>query len=95
MIIPGFVSFVTPVVVLIWLPGAVSAWTGWANVVCGAVGLCVTVGLEIPRHGRLAKGGKNAQLITELVAGNWPRTIAISVSAALTLWMVIQAFGAV
>jgi hypothetical protein len=29
-----------------------------ANVVCGLIGLFVTVGLEIPRHARLEKGGR-------------------------------------
>jgi hypothetical protein len=94
VIIPGFLSFLTPVAVLIWLPQGVSVWSGWANIVCGAVGLCVTVGLEIPRHGRLETGGKNDRIIAELIAYNWPRTLSITVSAVLTLGMVVQAFGA-
>jgi hypothetical protein len=94
VIIPGFLSFLTPVAVLIWLPGTVSVWMGWVNVVCGAVGLYVTVVLEIPRHGRLENGGKNERIIAELTSYNWPRTLSITVSAGLTLWMVIQAFMA-
>jgi hypothetical protein len=53
----------------------------------GIVGLLVTVLLEIPRHGRLEKTGKNAATIAELVTYNWPRTLSITAQAAVTIMM--------
>ena len=64
-----------------------------AHVACGLVGLGVTVALEIPRHARLEKGGKSEAVIRELVLYNWPRTLAITGSAFLTLWMLTAAFS--
>jgi hypothetical protein len=92
VIIPGFLSMFAPIAVLIWLPENVPVWMAWANVLCGAMTLYITVGLEIPRHNLLEKHGKNDQIIAELIAYNWPRTLSITVSAGLTLWMVVQAF---
>jgi hypothetical protein len=63
------------------------------NVACGIVGLFVTVALEIPRHARLEKGGKQEVVIRELIRYNWPRTLAITASALLTLWMLTVAFS--
>jgi hypothetical protein len=94
VILPGFLCMFTPLAVLIWLPASIPVWMAWANVVCGVVTLYITVGLEIPRHGRLEKGGKNDQTIAELIAYNWPRTLSISGSAILTIAMVLQAFTA-
>lgn len=48
--------------------------------------------LEIPRHARLEKGGKQEAVIRELVRYNWPRTLAITGSAFLTLLMLAAAF---
>jgi hypothetical protein len=93
VILPGFLSMFTPVLVLVLLPASVPVWMAWANVVCGAVILYVTVGLEIPRHGRLKKGGKNDRIIAELVAYNWPRTLSIVGSAIITVAMVLKAFA--
>lgn len=91
VIIPGFLSFVLPVLVLWFLPASVPVLLAIANVAMGIVGLLVTVGLEIPRHNKLDHG-KDERLIRELIAYNWPRTASITVSAALTLAMSSYAF---
>jgi hypothetical protein len=92
VIVPGFLSFFMPMAVYAALPDSVPVWMALANVAMGLVGLAVTVLLEIPRHNRLERGGKDDRLIGELIAYNWPRTASITVSAALTLGMVVLAF---
>lgn len=92
VIIPGFLSFFLPLAVVAVLPDSVPFWMALLNVGMGLVGLAVTVGLEIPRHNQLERGGKNEKLIAELIAYNWPRTASITVSAALMMAMVVWAF---
>lgn len=92
VIIPGFASFLLPVALAFFGP-AVPGWMSAANIATGIVGLLVTVLLEIPRHNRLEKGGKNAISIAELVRFNWPRTLSISAQAIITLAMLIHVFG--
>lgn len=60
----------------------------------GIVGFLVTVGLEIPRHGKLQQA-RNPRIIEELIRYNWPRTLSISASAVLTLAMLLYAFAPV
>jgi hypothetical protein len=93
VIVPGFLCMFVPIAVLIWLPDSVSVWLAWTNLACGAVTFLVTVGLEIPRHGLLKNGGKNDQIIADLITFNWPRTVSITGSAILTVAMAGQAFA--
>jgi hypothetical protein len=92
VIIPGFASFLLPVALALWGP-AVPLWMSAGNIAAGIVGLLVTVLLEIPRHGRLEKGGKNDATIAELIRYNWPRTLSISAQAVITLLMLRHVFA--
>lgn len=94
VILPGFASFLLPVVLVFIRPAAVPLGLAVANALCGIVGLLVTVALEIPRHERLEQGGKQDGVIQELITYNWPRTLSISCSALLSLAMVFIAFAA-
>src|ERR671916_1634110 len=78
VILPGFASFLLPIGLVFFAPDSVPPWMLLANVACGIVGLLVTVLLEIPRHARLEKGGKQDAVIRELILYNWPRTLAIT-----------------
>jgi hypothetical protein len=93
VVIPGFASFLLPIVLVFFRPDSVSLWIALANAACGLVGLFVTVALEIPRHVRLEKGGKQEAVIRELIRYNWPRTLSITGSALLTLLMLTAAFS--
>ena len=53
----------------------------------------VTMALEIPRHARLEKGGKQEAVIRELIRYNWPRPLSITGLAIVTLMMVTAAFS--
>jgi hypothetical protein len=92
VIIPGFASFLLPIMIALYGP-SVPAWMTATNIAAGIVGLLVTVLLEIPRHARLEKGGKNVVTIAELVRYNWPRTASISVQALVALLMLYHVFG--
>jgi hypothetical protein len=93
VIVPGFTSFLLSIVLVFLRPDSVPLSLALANAACGLVGLFVTVALEIPRHARLEKGGKQEVVIRELVLYNWPRTLAITGSALLTLLMLNAAFA--
>ena len=93
VILPGFASFILPIGLVFFGPTSVSLWMYLANVVCGLIGLLVTVALEIPRHARLENGGKQEAVIRELILYNWPRTLSITGSALLTILMLASAFS--
>ena len=93
VIVPGFASFLLTIPLVFIAPDSVPSWTLLANLACGGVGLIVTVGLEIPRHARLENGGKQVEVIRELVRYNWPRTLSVTGSALLTVLMLLSAFG--
>src|SRR5918992_620907 len=73
VIVPGFASFLLPIALVFLRPDPVPLWMVLANVAFGLAGLLVTVGLEVPRHARLEKGGKQEAVIRELILYNWPR----------------------
>ncbi len=90
VIVPGFASFVLPVPLAIFGP-ALPAWMHAANIGLGLVGLVVTVALEIPRHDRLERDGKDDAVIAELIRYNWPRTLSITLQAGVTAAMLAHA----
>ncbi|PSN15625.1 hypothetical protein C7293_06510 [filamentous cyanobacterium CCT1] len=93
VIIPGFSCFLVPIVIMFLRPESVPLGLALANAACGMLGLWVTVALEIPRHARLERGGKQLEVIQELIRYNWPRTLGITGSAFLTLMMLTLAFS--
>jgi hypothetical protein len=94
VIVPGFASFLLPLRLAFLGRDSVPTWLYVANAACALVGLLVTVAQEIPRHVRLEKGGRQPEVIRELVRFNWPRTLSITGSAVLlTVAMLIAAFG--
>ena len=95
VIVPGFACFLLPIALVFLRPDSVPLSLALANAAWGVMGLFVTVALEIPRHARLEKWGKQEAVIRELVRYNWPRTLAITGSALLTLLMLVVAFSPV
>lgn len=91
VILPGFASFFVPIALLFLRPESVPRSLALVNVGCGLLALYVTVALEIPRHTKLENGGKQENVIQELILYNWPRTLAITGSACCTLAMLTLA----
>ena len=91
--VPGFASFLLPIALVVMRPESVPLGLALANAGCGLLGLVVTVALEIPRHDRLERGGKQEIVIQELICYNWPRTFGVTGSAALMLMMLLLAFS--
>jgi len=92
VIVPGFASFLLPVPLALYGP-VVPFWMSAANIAAGIVGLLVTILLEIPRHSRLEKNGKDEAVIAELIRYNWPRTLSITSQAVITFLMLRHVFG--
>jgi hypothetical protein len=93
VIFPGFANFLLPIALIFCRPQSVPLAIAVADAACGLLSLVVTVALEIPRHDRLEKDGKQDKVIRELIRYNWPRTFGIMGSAVLTLIMLMQAFS--
>ncbi len=93
VIIPGFASFLLPIALAFYGP-SVPTWMTATNIAAGMIGLLVTVLLEIPRHARLEKAGKNDDVIAELIRYNWPRTLSISAQSVIAVLMLRHIFEA-
>lgn len=93
VIVPGFTSFLFPLVLPFIGPAAIPTWLHWSNIAAGIIGLAVTVFLEIPRHGRLEQQGKDFRVIGELIRYNWPRTASITAQAIITMLMLTYIIG--
>jgi hypothetical protein len=94
VIVPGFASFVLPQLLVFALPAGVPMWMAIANAACGVIGLLVTVCLEIPRHARLEREGRQEAVIRQLIDFNWPRTLSVSGCAVLSVLMLLSAWPA-
>lgn len=80
----------------LWLmfdrPDQIPWQLAWAGGVCVAVALLCTVMLSVPRHARMAEN-PDASVGAELVATNWPRTIAWTVHGlvgCVMLWRMLR-----
>lgn len=92
VIVPGFASFLMPVPLALFGPSQ-PGWMHAANIGLGLAGLLITVVLEIPRHARLEKHGKDAVVLAELIRYNWPRTACITLQAGVTVAMLGRALA--
>lgn len=95
VILPGFASFLLPIALIFLRPESVPLWLALANTACCLLSLYVTVALEIPRHHRLKNGGKQEDVIQELILYNWSRTLGVTGSACLSIAMLTLAFAPV
>jgi hypothetical protein len=94
VIVPGFASVLLPVALALFGP-AIPTWMNAANIAAGLVSLLVTVLLESPRHARLEANSRDEVTIAKLIRFNWPRTLAITAQATVTMAMLFSVFGAI
>lgn len=92
VIIPGFLFFLAPFVLLFFRPPSITLWMAVLSAVLGGLALFVTVVLEIPRHIQLQRQGKSDSLIQGLIVNNWLRTFAITAQTVLLLGFLSRTF---
>lgn len=68
-------------------------WAALIVAACSAVILGTTIAIEVPKHNKLDKDGKDDGLIQQLIRDNLPRVICWTIGCAVLLYMVVQAFS--
>jgi len=86
---PMAVEGVTVLAIFFSPPEGVSWWLPWVGGVLLAVALGSTVFLSVPRHTRMAMR-PDPEVGRELVATNWPRTVAWSLRGAVAVAVAVQ-----
>lgn len=81
------VELVTAAAIAVWPPVGVSRMLAGAGLALVAVIWLSTFLLQVPLHGRLAGEGHTAEVVSQLVRGNWIRTIGWTLRALLSVWM--------
>jgi len=82
-VVPAFLTGVGLIASAFIRPASVEAWVGYANAAIGATILGTTLAIELPKHIKLDKDGKDDALLAGLVTNNLPRTAGWTVAAAL------------
>lgn len=86
---PMAVEGLTVLVIFFSPPDGVSWWLPWVGGVLLAIALGSTVFLSVPRHTRMAQR-PDPTVGRELVATNWPRTVAWSLRGAVAIAVAVQ-----
>ena len=82
-VVPAFLAGVGLIVSAFWRPAFVPAWTGYANAALGAMILGTTLAIELPKHIKLDKVGKDDALLASLITNNLPRALGWTAALAL------------
>ncbi|MGH7282445.1 MAG: hypothetical protein ACRELY_13035 [Polyangiaceae bacterium] len=74
-VVPAFLTGVGLIVSAFFRPPFVSAWVGYADAALGAMILGTTLTIELPKHIKLDKDGKDDALLAGLITNNVPRVV--------------------
>ena len=89
-VVPAFLTGVGLIASALWRPGFVPSWAGYANAVVGAMILGTTLTIELPKHIKLDRDGKDDALLRSLISNNLPRalgwTAAVVILAHALVW---------
>ena len=87
---PMIIEAVTAVWLAIWPPAAVGRTAAIVGVVLVAVLWLSTLTVQMPLHLQLERQGSTQVVVSQLVRGNWLRTILWTARAVLACWMVAR-----
>jgi hypothetical protein len=89
-VVPAFLTGVGLIVSAFVRPAGVDAWVGYACAGVGAMILGTTLAIELPKHIKLDKDGKDDALLAGLISNNIPRvlgwTAAVVLLAKALVW---------
>jgi hypothetical protein len=89
-VVPAFLTGVGLIVSAFVRPPGIDAWVGYVNAGIGAMILGTTLAIELPKHLKLDKDGKDDALLDGLITNNIPRalgwTAAVVVLAKTLVW---------
>lgn len=90
-IVAVFWLLVLGTALLLWVrPTELPEWSVWMGALLEAVTVFWTLGLQLPLQLRIGREGFSEALYSQVVAGNWIRTLAITVHALLLVWMMVR-----
>lgn len=79
------ITVILAVMLVFWHSASIPAALPVAGVACEVLVVAAT-GYEVPRQRRL-ETGFSSEVLSQLLAGNWVRVAALSLHAALVVWM--------
>jgi|GEM_PF-551731 len=91
-VIPAVLTCLASFVLVFVRPESVPVWAALIVAACSAVILGTTIAIEVPKHNKLDKDGKDDALIQQLIRDNLPRVICWTIGSAVLLYMTVQAF---
>ncbi len=94
-VIPAVLTCLASWVLVIVRPPAVPLWAALLVALCTLIILVTTIVIEVPKHNKLDKDGKDDRLIEQLVRDNMPRVACWTLGCLLLLYMTVQAFSSV
>lgn len=90
VIAPGFAAFLGGVAFWWTRPAGVPRWAAGVVAVGGLTSALTTALWAIPMHDRLDEVGRSAETIDSLVLANVPRTVALTLSTGVLLWVLAR-----
>lgn len=89
--VPGLLTLILSML-LIWLtPLGIPSWSVWLLLILQVIPILSTVFIQLPKHNKLTEKGFDEVIIASLVQSQWLRTISVTFSALLLVWMIVLA----
>jgi hypothetical protein len=92
-VIPMSLTNLLLIATLLFRPDTVPLWIAIGLAVCAGVVMGTTIVLEVPKHQKLDKDGKDDSLIAALVRDNLPRVACWTLASLLCVYALVLVFG--
>jgi hypothetical protein len=90
-IVTAFSFLLLGTALLLWTrPSDLPEWTVWLGALLESVTVFWTLGLQLPLQSRIGREGFSETLYAQVIAGNWIRTLAITLHGFLLIWMMVR-----